>query len=252
MKDESTPVAVDDPSSTTEPVSPAADAGQEQGPESIQVKEDATPQHGITTNKDEPTQGNQPNELSLVIDQLQQSQATEKNGDRAVHNAADADQLRSPTDYHSERLTQSLAAAKDLRDEAELKQSRNEAHRPADIDTSAAPQSSLHDSSQPSTPVPTTRGIDLPADKNAADYVTPPTPGAAPASEFADELDNSSSGDEKTPADAWTDVSTAESSNANQLVAKQPNDGVIYANNLGPREQERNGSYRHLLTIRYM
>jgi hypothetical protein len=69
------------------------------------------------------------------------------------------------------------------------------------------------------------KSLDLPADKNMADYVTPPTPGAAPSS--STELPN--------------ELRDQDYSQTNTVVPGKIDLKSVSANTMGPREQEKYG-----------
>lgn len=122
------------------------------------------------------------------------------------------------------------------------------------IDTNtSATTSTRDDTSEPHTPVPeeqasnTTKksdlsvqvdllrkSLDLPSDKNMADYVTPPTPGVAPtmSTELPKELHDQ------------------DHSHANTIVLGKVDLKSVSANTMGPREQEKYGKYLLYVTPR--
>jgi hypothetical protein len=122
------------------------------------------------------------------------------------------------------------------------------------IDTNtSATTSTRDDTSEPHTPVPeeqatnTTKksdlsvqvdllrkSLDLPSDKNMADYVTPPTPGVAPtmSTELPKELQDQ------------------DHSHANTIVPGKIDLKSVSANTMGPREQEKYGKSLIYVTAR--
>ncbi|KAI7870318.1 hypothetical protein BDF14DRAFT_75857 [Spinellus fusiger] len=81
------------------------------------------------------------------------------------------------------------------------------------------------------------KSIDVPADKNMADFVTPPTPGVPPTfdtSNFNDELDDNDIVNTK-------ELDDSDVSNTNVFSTGNINMKKVKANLLGPRQQEKYG-----------
>ncbi|KAI8147819.1 hypothetical protein BJV82DRAFT_664174 [Fennellomyces sp. T-0311] len=203
-------------------------------PEPEPEKEEPAIDKPVKEEEEEEEEEETHNELSMVLNALRGTvESQKKTTPREKPPAEPQEEEEEELHPRNARVDRIIAAAEAARDEAE-----NKEHRMLEpIDTAAA--NDLQAESEPSTPVPLPaqfspqqeltrtekRRIELPADKNMADYVTPPTPGTPPPSDpaYSDQLPPESP-KQKIPATA----------------AEVPaENGAIKPNILSPREQER-------------
>lgn len=232
-----------------EPVSPKAEENKEQ-PEQ-ERENDPSPREENDDQEDVANSNKgKNNELSMVLSALRGTVAAAAAAKDDNENKTHVEMLQepeSPRPSRNARADQIIAAAEAARDKAEY----NMHNQPAEIYI-PEPSESVDMDSEPTTPVPaqfspqeeTTNDkhpdhhhhpqqvhIDLPADKNMADYITPPTPGTPPATNpmYSEELQDQ-------PLEEEPSSSPSSSSPTNEETKKgfQPN-------TLNPREQEQAG-----------
>lgn len=167
--------------------------------------------------------------LQGTVQQQQQQQQQSENIKKEINS--------SPTEEEAEGET--------------LKKNENNKKEGLSVDTSATV--STNEDSEPGTPVPSDiiqeqveskekqnkkpdlnvqtdirKSIDLPADKNMADYVTPPTPGIAPT----------------TSTEIPKELKDHDFSQTNTITPGKVDLKNVLPNTLGPREQEKYGNHR--------
>lgn len=232
-----------------EPVSPKAEENKEQPEQEKENDPDPSPREENDDQEDVANSNKgENNELSMVLSALRGTvaAAAAKDDNENKTHVEMLQEPESPRPSRNARADQIIAAAEAARDKAEY----NMHNQPAEIYI-PEPSESVDMDSEPTTPVPaqfspqeeTTNDkhpdhhhhqqvhIDLPADKNMADYITPPTPGTPPATNpmYSEELQDQ-------PLEEEPSSSPSSSSPTNEETKKgfQPN-------TLNPREQEQAG-----------
>lgn len=239
-----------------EPASPKAEENKEQPNQDTQQEEVKNePSHEEKEQEEDVANNNttgENNELSMVLSALRGTVAAAKddNNEKKAH-VEMLQEPESPRPSRNARADQIIAAAEAARDKAEHKGYQHMHHQPAEIHI-PEPEEAVDVDSEPTTPVPaqfspqeeTTNDkhpdhqphqqvhIELPADKNMADYITPPTPGTPPATNpmYSEELQDQPLEEEPSSSSP----STSSPTNEENKKGYQPN-------TLNPREQEQAG-----------